>query len=278
MPCSGNGSNMSAGNRDVHVPFSAARRVIAAGDWGCNTPWALQVIRQVPEILAGEDTRVILHAGDFAVWPGREDYLSAVSAALSEVGAVLCFVDGNHEDHKQLAALRQAAPGQQAPVPVPAGSGPPRIFWLPRGFRWNWHGRIWLALGGGVSFDRAVKGDFWWPEEEITGEQADAAAAAGHADVMLTHDCPAGVVHTFPPPPSFWDLRDIRRSEDHRRLLQHVVAAVQPAHLIHGHLHIGYQRITDFGYGAVQVTGLANDEAKWNYAVLDTSSMTWEAP
>jgi hypothetical protein len=49
-----------------------------------------------------------------------------------------------------------------------------RIWHLPRGHRWRWHGRDWLALGGAVSLDRGVRtaGVNWWPEEEITWRQA----------------------------------------------------------------------------------------------------------
>ena len=53
--------------------------------------------------------------------------------------------------------------------------------------------------------------------------------------------------------------------------------AVRPAHIIHGHLHKGYTRRADFGYGPVQVTGLAADGSQLNYAVLNVRDMEWEA-
>ena len=57
-----------------------------------------------------------------------------------------------------------------------------------------------------------------------------------------------------------------------------VVDAVQPSHLLHGHLHRSYQRTCDFGYGPVEVTGLDCDEGDGaNWAVLNVKSMTWEA-
>ena len=50
-----------------------------------------------------------------------------------------------------------------------------------------------------MSLDRAVRteGVDWFPAEEITDAQEAAVIAAGHADVLVSHDCPSGVAHTF---------------------------------------------------------------------------------
>ena len=262
------------------VGYKTARRIIVAGDWHGNTAWARKVIRRAKTLLADEEPRIILHLGDFGVWPGPggQSYLAGVSDALKSADAVLWFVDGNHEAfpllHDKADQNRRMLLGS-----IGEGEIAPGIYWQPRGTRWLWHGRTWLALGGGVSLDKAIRteGRDWWPEEEITDDEEYAAIESGRADVMVTHDCPARVTHTFPPRPPFWDLADLARSDAHRERLQRVVDAVQPSHLMHGHLHIGYQRVTDFGYGPVQVTGLDRDGAKWNYAVLDVKTMEWEA-
>ena len=262
-------------------------RIIAAGDWHGNTGWAQHVIWQAKTHLAEEERRIILHLGDFGIWPGGRDYLFRVSAALDQADADLLFVDGNHEDHARLCAEREKAPlmawGSRLPIPIGSGSRTvgARIHWLWRGHRWTWHDRTWLALGGGVSLDRAIRteGKNWWPQEEIGAEQAARVIVDGGADVMVTHDCPSGVRHTFPPPPSFWDARDLARNDAHRERLQRIVDAVQPSHLMHGHLHRSYQRTCDFGYGPVEVTGLDCDEGGGaNWAVLDVRTMTWCEP
>jgi hypothetical protein len=259
-------------------------RIVVAGDWHGNTDWALHVISMAASRLDDKNplaARIILHLGDFGVWPGDTgwEYLRQVSEALRAAGMVLWFIDGNHEDFAQLQEKternRRMFPGGIGETEIA-----PRIYWQPRGSRWVWHGRLWLALGGGVSLDKAIRteGEDWWPEEEITAEQAAKVIVEGGADVMVTHDCPSGVKHTFPPPPPFWDLRDLARSDAHRELLQRVVDAVQPSHLLHGHLHRSYQRTCDFGYGPVEVTGLDCDEGDGaNWAVLNVKSMTWEA-
>ena len=153
----------------------------------------------MPALLGGEQTRLILHLGDFGIWAdsaGRA-YLARVGGALVGAGAQLWFIDGNHEDFPQLAWLagEVTADGRVAVAPG--------VFHLPRGHRWHWYGREWLACGGGVSLDRAARteGVDWWPEEEISGAQEAAITVGGPADVMVCHDCPAGVAHDFGRPP-----------------------------------------------------------------------------
>src|SRR6266566_1894261 len=249
------------------------QRVLVAGDWHGDQAWALNVIRRVPQLLAGQHVRLILQLGDFGIWPDAagKRYLASLDSALDAVGAQLWFIDGNHEDFRQLARMAEAtlADGRVAVRP--------NIFHLPRGLRWCWHGRRWLACGGGVSLDRAgrTEGRDWWPQEEITGEQEAAVIAGGAADVMVCHDCPSGVVHDFPRPPAWWAPEDLARDAAHRQRLQRIVGKVRPSHLMHGHLHRAYQRTCDFGYGPVQVTGLCADGRLRNFAVLDVQSMTW---
>lgn len=249
----------------------APRRILVAGDWHGNGEWAEDVIHHAAELLAGEDRKLILHLGDFGIWPGAggAEYLDDVLCASGDYGVRIWFADGNHEDFSQLEAFR-----------LDEDRDDKYVSWLPRGYRWEWHGRTWVAVGGGVSLDRVIRteGRDWWPEEEITDEQEVAIIAGGHADVMACHDRPSGVVHTFPDRPAWWDQRDVDRSERHEERLQRIVDAVRPAHFMHGHLHRAYSRTCDFGYGPVSVTGLNCAGQPGNYAVLDIASMTWSQP
>lgn len=252
----------------------AFERIVVAGDWHGNEGWALSVLSRVPVLLAAETTRLVLQLGDFGIWPGQAGrrYVASIGSALARVDAGLWFIDGNHDDLRQLTT--NAA---ESVWPPPRQVGP-RLFHLPRGHRWAWHGRTWLACGGGVSLDRAARteGADWWPEEEITDAQEAAIIAAGPADVLVSHDCPAGVRHDFGKPPSWWAPEDLARNEAHRERLQRIVDAVQPAYIIHGHLHRAYQRSCDFGYGRVQVTGLDADDRLRNFMVLNVLDMTWQ--
>ena len=59
-------------------------RILVAGDWHGDQAWAVNVIKRVPELLAGERTRLVLQLGDFGIWAGRDGqrYLAAVGWAL----------------------------------------------------------------------------------------------------------------------------------------------------------------------------------------------------
>src|SRR5260370_6409064 len=256
---------------DQHGPGgdqAAPLRVLVAGDWHGNQAWALNVIARVPALLVGEHVRLILQLGDFGIWPDvvGQRYLASIDGALGQVGAHLWFIDGNHEDFSELAAIDVRAgmatrAGMVAAAGMAGDARPPGrvmvrpgIFHLPRGHRWQWHGRTWLACGGGVSLDRAARteGTDWWPQEEITGEQESALVAGDHADVMVSHDCPSSVAHTFPRPPPEWAPADLPRNEAHRARLQRIVEAGRPSHLIHGPLRLAYQPICAVGCGPLQ--------------------------
>jgi hypothetical protein len=248
-------------------------RIGVAGDWHGNTGWAVRAIRRSCAALPADAPKIVLHLGDFGIWPDRggQEFLARADEALASAGAQLWFVDGNHEDHAMLARLRPGADGRSRVTD--------RIWHLPRGYRWSWHGRQWLALGGAVSPDRAERtaGRDWWPEEEITAGQAAAVVAGGPADVMVTHDCPAGISHAFTAPPPSWARADIVRGDRHRQRLADVAGAVRPRWLMHGHLHEYYRRTVDLGWGPVTVTGLDCDGAQHgNWGILDITQLRWE--
>ena len=252
--------------------MSDPERIVVAGDWHGNEQWAVGVIEQLPRLLPGEGRRIVLHVGDFGVWPGLAGslYLRAVKLALAAVNAELWFVDGNHEDHDQLDALARDCTREDGRVHVVNG-----VHHLPRGHRWEWHGRTWLALGGATSVDSPARrqGFDWWPQEAIGQGDYFRATEPGTADVMVTHDCPAGVPLDLPKPPSWWAMEDAYR---HRLLLGAVVSTVQPSWLVHGHYHLEHDTTIDTSFGPLRVTGLDRDGAlRGNFRVLDVRSMEW---
>ncbi|HEX4395424.1 MAG TPA: metallophosphoesterase [Mycobacterium sp.] len=244
--------------------------VLLCGDWHGNTRWATSVIDMVPEFIP-EGPRILLQLGDFGIWPGRfgEDYLEGVTEALREADAHLWFVDGNHEDHSRLYQLRQTRAGTDrytAPYEITE-----RITWLPRGYRWRWHDRLWLALGGATSVDRTLRtvGVDWWAGEALTYEDVTAARVGGQVDVMVTHDCPDGVPgalrHGNEVVPAWWELGP---AIEHRRVLRAVVNDVRPEWLFHGHFHHYHDSLVDFGYGKLRVMGLDCDGVLTGNSVL----------
>lgn len=246
---------------------SDPKRIALAGDWHMNGRWAQKAIRYA----AAQGADTVVHLGDFG-YIFDQSYLQVVDWTLHETGLTLAFVDGNHEDFPRLLAYPLNEDGTRRLTE--------RITHLPRGHRWEWAGVRLLAMGGAHSVDRPyrVPGVSWWPEETITSRQAYAAAEGGFADVLIAHDCPAGVLvpgiddrsEPAPFPPA-----EIERSDEHRKLLRVLVEHVQPSVIWHGHYHVDYRTVADFGYGPVMVNGLDCDETTLaaNVKVVDVADV-----
>lgn len=254
-------------------------RVLIAGDWHGNLEWARAVLGQLPALMPEGPPWTILHVGDFGVWPGRvgDRYLAELGDCLRGMNARLLFVDGNHEDFEQLEWHRLNNHGLHM-TPTPIGRG--EIVWLPRGTRWKWHDRWWVAAGGAVSIDRAFRraGRDWWPEEEISEADHERIAAPGRAEVMVCHDAPTSVPMSFGQWPSGWDIADRARADAHRDRLQAIVDEVQPSLLLHGHYHRYHDVTVPMSHGGVRVIGLDRDDSlAGNYRVLNVATMNLEA-
>jgi hypothetical protein len=252
-------------------PLATPGRIAFAGDWHENGPWAAKAIGHAKS--QGAD--VVIQLGDFGYSYSRQ-FLDTVSGAASDTGIPVLFVDGNHEAFPRLHAFPFDGSGLRVIGP--------NVLHLPRGFRWPWGGLRFLALGGAHSVDRPFRRPqvSWWPEETITEGQAANAVQGGLADVLISHDCPAGVVipgiddRSTPPP---FPPAEIELAEKHRQVLRGVVDAVRPRAIWHGHYHVPYTATADFGYGPVAVRGLDCDETTLdrNVTVVDLGEVTGDA-
>lgn len=248
-------------------PLTEPKRIAFAGDWHENGDYAARAIKRAK----GQGADVVVQLGDFGYSYSRRFLADVSSAALFQQIPIL-FVDGNHESFPKLHAYPIAENGLRD-----LGDG---IWHLPRGFRWEWAGGSFLAIGGAHSVDRPYRtpGVSWWPEESITSRQAYDAAEPGPVDVLIAHDCPAGVVipgidDRIGPPP--FPPAEIERSEEHRKLLRVLVDHVQPSVIWHGHYHVQYQAVADLGYGPIVVNGLDCDGKPLdrNVAVVDVADL-----
>lgn len=242
------------------------QRIAFAGDWHMNTQWARNAIAHAAE----RGAQTVVHLGDFGYTFSRE-FVDGVDQALAEHGMDLLFVDGNHEDFPKLDSY-----------PRVGGRGKltDRIWHAPRGYRWEWGAVRFLALGGAYSVDRPyrVPGVSWWPEETIGRGDIARVMGGGFADVLISHDCPVGVVipgiddrttvSPFPP-------LEIMRANEHRQLLRGAIESVRPSVIWHGHYHVKYQTVTDLGFGPVVVNGLDCDGTSLaaNVAVVDVADL-----
>jgi hypothetical protein len=116
--------------------------VLVAGDWHGQTSWANLVMRTAPRNADGG--RIVIVLGDFGVWPGRAGaaFLNDVARGARRTGTTVLFLDGNHEDYPQLMSYPMRPDGLRVVRP--------RVYHLPRGFRWSWAGLQFAAVGGAV--------------------------------------------------------------------------------------------------------------------------------
>lgn len=240
-------------------------RVAFAGDWHANTGWACRAIDYAKE----QGAETIVHLGDYG-YTFTRSFRDGVEAALTRVGLTLLFVDGNHDNHEWLNALPVGEDGVRRITD--------RVHHLPRGYRWEWDGVRFLALGGAFSVDRRRRtlGESWWAGETITDDDVARAIAGGPADVLVSHDCPSGVhIPGLERGALLFPADALAQSDEHRKRLREVVDAVQPVSVWHGHYHVPYETTADFGYGPVQVHGLDCDGTSLhaNVVVVDTAEL-----
>ncbi|QDE34844.1 metallophosphatase family protein [Microbacterium foliorum] len=244
------------------------QRVAVCGDWHGNVGWARTIARVLPYLAS--DVKTLLHLGDWAMPAAEMDEVFAET----DIDRILVTV-GNHEQFDQITPLLDAHPGQAVRVS--------RLTWfLPRPARLTIGGRRVLSLGGAASVDRQsrIEGLTWFPDEAVSDESIAAAIAGGPADLMLTHEGPAGT----PVRP----VREILRTNPHRfpktaleasaasrARIAEVWDAVRPELLAHGHMHVAAGGKTEDGR---RVASLGRDGHEGNLAILDMTTLKMTTP
>lgn len=228
----------------------AVEKIAFLGDVHADTRFTVKAITRSKEL--GAD--IIVQLGDFG-YDYDWDFLDAVEAALKHTGLQMIFVDGNHDDHR---FLRTDYDGNARLRIIT-----PHLLHAGRGYRWQWDGVRFLAVGGAHSVDRQTRlryGWMWHREEILTDGQIADAIAGGQTDVLISHDCPAGV--TIPGlQPELFPAFEIAAADHHRTRMRTIVDAVQPTTIYHGHYHVNYDQRVDFGWGRAHVYGLADNGA-----------------
>lgn len=225
-------------------------KIAFAGDWHANANWAVSAI----EYARDHEADIILHLGDYG-YDFRSKFREDVEQALARADMSLWFIDGNHENFTWLY--------QQPTLDDGRRKISDHVWHLPRGYQWNWGGTQFMAVGGAYSVDRKwrVLHKSWWLEEVLTDEQIEAACAGEKTDILISHDCPSGVhiPGVDDDGPSMWPPLEILRANEHRVQLRKIVDAIRPSEIWHGHYHVRYDALADFGYGRVEVHGLDMD-------------------
>ena len=241
-------------------------RVLLVGDTHANITW---LTRTVIPIARREHAYLILQLGDFGWWPGNDAGDAFIEAARRSPGP-LWWIDGNHEHHDDLARRRQVA-GLDRGAPLPLGGN---LTYLPRGARIDLDGVSAVVCGGAHSIDRQLRnpGQSWFEAERITDADIAQAVSGGRADILVSHDAPAGwevpglIPDELLPPRLHAELPSCR---SHRRVLAEVFAGVTPSLVVHGHYHSAYGTTFDAPWGPVEISGLDCDGTAGNMALLD---------
>jgi hypothetical protein len=234
------------------------KRFLCAGDWHGNWTQAEKVL----DFAIEQDIKVIVQLGDFGIWQDDKPFLTKLQKKLHNNDLWLYFIDGNHEDFDRLYAKPIREDGLRRVRD--------RIFHLPRGFRWNWGGISFLALGGAASIDKKFRreGRSWWRQELIDDEDVRLAIYDGIVDVMLTHDSPASAPNAIVDDAqgqmqagSYFGWDAMEYCSDHRERLRDVTDILVPKIILHGHYH-RYMRydFTHMGFFEEPCTIIGLDE------------------
>lgn len=227
-------------------------KLAIAGDWHGNAGWARHAIEYAT--LKGADA--MIQVGDFGFWTkggDTEAYLASVSKAVRKSGIRFYWFDGNHEDFSRRDEFNSWD----------------TLTYLPRGTRWEWWGKKFMAVGGAFSIDRFLRkeGKGWWPQELLTPEELDYACREPQGlDVILSHDCPTGVNIPGIGPDSkprggadIWPPDMLAGAAAHRKKMRQIWDAHHPEVWVHGHFHVPYGPLY---YGSTKFYGLDCDGAR----------------
>jgi hypothetical protein len=250
--------------------------VALAGDWHGNVRWARARIENV----AAHGVALILHLGDFGIWPGPsgEQYLLDVETTCAEYGVDIWITPGNHEDWGRLTAMWASPTSVGQPLQLAD-----HIRFLPRGYRCELGGRSFVSLGGApsVDLDRRTVGKDWWAEEAITPEHVDLVVEGGHADVMLAHDAPLApyevdeVARIRAGNEWGWSDRALAYARVGAERMHDAFLGVAPRLFAHGHYHVvGEATFTLPGHDYdTRVWSLNCDGVEGNLRYLDLSTL-----
>ncbi len=212
--------------------------VALAGDWHGNRRWARARIAEV----ASDGVALILHLGDFGIWPGASGrvYINQLEEACTTHGVGIWVTPGNHEDWGSLTQMWADPARAGRPLHVSE-----HIAVLPCGYRFTLEDRSFVSLGGAPSVDLEYREPNldWWAQEAIGPEDVAGVVAGGYADVMLAHDAPLAPyevpsVATIRSTKGVWSERVLAYARQGAELMHEAFLGVRPRLFAHGHYHV----------------------------------------
>lgn len=249
-------------------------KVGVSGDWHGNLGWVLPTLKN----FKNHDIQHIIQVGDFGfIWGGQETAtgLRKLIRDLERNDQYVYVVLGNHEDYARVEATPENDDGTKF-------YRSERILLLPRGYRGTIGGKTFVALGGANSIDFEGRTEWvsWWRAESITLSDVYRTVEGGKADIMFTHDAPAGVIMPYDRGSGGWSGTAIRYSNEGREMLRMAVDAVKPEILFHGHHHVFHDVNTMLNDGdtdyKLNSVGLARDTMEQANIIFTPAGMTYE--
>ncbi|MVU79323.1 hypothetical protein GPX89_19015 [Nocardia sp. ET3-3] len=255
--------------------------VLIVGDLHGNTTFAQAML----QVAKRNDCGKVFVVGDFGAWEhmhsGRR-YFDVVNRSAKKAAVTVYFLDGNHDKSSLLHELYDDHRDDEGFLVCRT-----HLRYAPRGHRWTWDETSFAAFGGARSTDKGWRlakearkaaqaetrrrygsskrpetaGTLWFPEEEMTDEELDAALEADSSpvDILLTHDKPRGSQPK-------WNRKDKPECFPNQDRIQRVVETLRPSVLFHGHLHVRYTDTIASGDGRwTRVEGLACDPEASQY-------------
>ncbi|WP_062384533.1 metallophosphoesterase family protein [Demequina iriomotensis] len=249
-------------------------KVALLGDTHGNEEWIRHALEEFAT--AGLDT--IIQVGDLGVWPGPAagKMWNKIDELLARNGQTMYVAPGNHEDYDRIDRLEARDDGWLR--------FRHHILLAPRGHRTELGGRTLVWLGGAASVDRGWRRYLesmtgqktWWHQEEITAADVEAAAAGGHADIMVAHEAPHGVPsieRQIAGNPGGFAREDLMYAHYVRRAFTDAFEAVRPGLLLHGHYHLPVDELVEFDGFRTRVFGLSLDGDPLSLGVLDLDTL-----
>lgn len=254
-------------------------RALVVGDMHGNLfSWE----RTILPAFARTHSDIIVQVGDFGYgWnvAGRgsavqqDMYLTALDELLDSFGARVLWLDGNHENFDLLEEI--GAFGAAEPFPTSE-----RTTYIPRGYAWEWRGKMCMALGGAYSVDKHYRTPHrsWWPQEEITHTDLERAKrrlaeVGGELDVLFAHDSFTGI--RAPGIHADWKQDEFAAvCKPNRDMLRDIVDRTHLDLYIHGHYHVAYEQSS--WPGVDTIIGLNAEDATGSCITLDFPSLEWE--
>jgi len=261
------------------ITFNDEEVVSIAGDWESNLEAVAAVLATMQQHRLG--IRTVLQLGDLRfdaplVMNGktrRRTFVRDLDGLLTHHGVDrLLVTPGNHEWWNQLHAEFLRHPRRPYRIA-------PRIWVLPRGFRFRIGNTEFMSFGGAASLHQGP-GDREWSEHEVpTAVDVASAAIKGTADVLLTHESPevsSDAVNAITQRTAGWSAERLAASRRSRLLITELVALTQPQMVFHGHMHVAGER-HEPGRPSVYSLGVAGKAGNAGFLNVLNQRFVWLA-